>query len=323
MPDSPRPGWAAAADRFATSRLFRRTILGVIAFAAVLVGVETYGGLIDDIRGPLDILNQVIIGIFVVELLVRLAAYGHHPWRFFLDPWNVFDFVIVALCLLPMDSDYAAVARIARVLRVLRLVSAVPRLQIIVSALFKALPSIFYVVLLLGLMFYVYAVIGTGLFGTNDPWHFGNLHLSLLSLFRVITLEDWTDVMYIQIYGSEAYAGYPGSTAGSRPMPIIGVVFFVSFVMFGTMIALNFFVGVVLNSLDGAQREQAESLIEATREDLGPDCRDAELAAITREVSRLHERLQAIVAAGGGDPGSGAGPRTERGAPSPPANEAE
>jgi len=293
----PSPAWAESARRVAESAAFRHTILAIIGLAAILVGVETYGGVVDEIRPTLDLVNQLIIIAFVVELVVRIAACGHRPWAFFRDPWNVFDFVIVAVCLLPMDGEFAAVARLARVLRVLRLVSTVPRLQVIVSSLFNAIPSIFYVMLLLALLFYVYGVSGTVLFGTNDPWHFGTLHVSLLSLFRVITLEDWTDIMYIQIHGSAAYAGYPGSTEGSRSMPIVGAAFFVSFVLLGTMIALNFFVGVVLKSLDDAQKDQAEAILEASRRNRPPGSRETELAEIADQIAALHERLAGLVAA--------------------------
>ncbi len=303
------PGWARAASRLAAHPLFRRTVLVLILAAGVLVGLETYGDIVA-VNPPLfRTLDTVIVALFVVEILVRMAAYGRRPWRFFLDPWNVFDFVIVAVCLLPVDGKFAAVARLARVLRVLRLMSAIPRLQLIVNALFHAIPAISYVMLLVGLLFYVYAVIGTGLFGDNDPWHFGNLHVSLLTLFRVITLEDWTDVMYIQMVGSAAWDGYPGSTAGSVAQPLLATFYFVSFVLIGTMIVLNFFVGVVLNSLDESQKKQAARLLERASQDEDADELVRELAMLARRSAELQERIARLAerhaaVAGADRPGS-------------------
>lgn len=291
-PDDPaEPAWARAAARIARHALFRRAVLVLILGAGILVGVESYGEVVSRSPELFRAVDAAIVALFVVEILVRMAAYGRRPWRFFLDPWNVFDFVIVAVCLLPVDGRFAAVARLARVLRVLRLMSAIPQLQLIVNALFHAIPAISYVMLLVGLLFYVYAVIGTGLFGDNDPWHFGNLHVSLLTLFRVITLEDWTDVMYIQMVGSAAWDGYPGSTENSVARPILATVYFVSFVLIGTMIVLNFFVGVVLNSLDESQKKQASRLLEQTARDEHADELVRELAVLARRSEELQERI--------------------------------
>ena len=124
-------------------------------------------------------------------------------------PLERFDFVIVAICLMPVNATYAAVLRLLRVLRVLKLVRALPRLQILVSALLKSIPSMGYVAILLFLVFYVYACAAVFIFGANDPVHFGHLPLAMLSLFRVVTGEDWTDVMYIAMYGCDQY-GYEG-----------------------------------------------------------------------------------------------------------------
>ena len=111
----------------------------------------------------------------------------------------------------------------------------IPRLQLLVSAMLKSLPSMGYVTILLFLLFYIYAVMGVMLFGKNDPVHFGDLWLSLLSLFRVVTLEDWTDVMYLQMFGSDVYQGYNQDYTGPiepKAMPITAVLYFVSFVLF-------------------------------------------------------------------------------------------
>ena len=124
-------------------------------------------------------LDKFILGVFIVEALLKMAAHGRQPWRYFADGWNVFDFLIVVLCLLPVGGPFAAVLRLARALRLLRLVSALPKLQLLVGALLKSLSAMGYVSLLLALLFYIYAVAGIHLFGAHDPKHFGSLRAAL------------------------------------------------------------------------------------------------------------------------------------------------
>jgi len=237
---------------------FTQFITGVILLAGVIVGLETYPSIVEDWSGALHFADRLILIIFTVEVAVKMGAEGSKPWRYFRDPWNVFDFLIVFAAYMPIDAQFITVLRLARVLRVLKLVRALPKLQIIVSALLKSIPSMGYVSLLLLLLFYLFAVTGTFLFGENDPVHFRNLQLSMLTLFRVVTLEDWTDVMYIQMYGCEGY-GYGGMEhlcTNSTAHPLFGAGFFVTFVLIGTMIVLNLFVGVIMSGMEEAQREQ-------------------------------------------------------------------
>ncbi|MBA3459964.1 MAG: ion transporter [Deltaproteobacteria bacterium] len=243
------------------SRRFQRFIIGVILFAGVLVGLETYPDLVARHGNVLHRLDQVILTIFVAEIVVKILAEGKKPWRYFADGWNVFDFIIVAVCFLPLDAQYVTVLRLARLLRVLKLVRSLPRLQVLVGALLRSLPSMGYVALLLFVMFYVYAVAATFLFGANDPIHFGNLQTSLLTLFRVVTLEGWTEILYIQMKGCAGY-GYGGQEAlciASSAQPIVAAAFFVSFILLGTMVMLNLFIGVIMNGMSEAQSESADS----------------------------------------------------------------
>jgi len=141
--------------------------------------------------------------------------------------------------------------------------TSLPQLQIIVGALIRSIPSMGYVGVLLALNFYVYAVMGVFLFRENDPVHFCDLPRAMLSLFRVVTLEDWTDVMYINMFGSDAYGGYDqlatndtGVIRVSSAHPLLAAMYFSSFVLFGTMIMLNLFIGVIINSMDEARAER-------------------------------------------------------------------
>lgn len=289
----------ARLQAIATSTWFRNAILIAILIASVLIGAETYDT--GTHRETLEFLNRFILWIFVVEALIKMGQYGRHWYRYFLDPWNVFDFSIVAICFIPADTAYAAVLRLTRVMRALRLATALPQLQIIVGALIKSIPSMAYVGLLLTIIFYTYAIIGFFTFGENDPVHFRDLHTAMLTLFRVVTLEDWTDVMYIQMYGSDIYAyiNTTGILPVPRAMPFVGVVYFVSFVMFGTMIMLNLFIGVIINSMEEAQQEhaanvQAGLLAGGEEPSLGQELSTLELQmdAVKQQVQTIRKRIK-------------------------------
>jgi voltage-gated sodium channel len=245
------------------SKIFQRLILVTILLAGVVVGVQTYKAFAREHAIVLNTLDSFILGIFVIEAVIKILAEGNRPQNYFRNPWNIFDFIIVVACLLGpvihLGADFLPVLRLARILRVLRLVSAIPKLQLLVSCLLRSLPSMFYVSILLFLLFYIYGTMAVFLFAENDPIHFRNLQTSILSLFRVVTLEDWTDVMYINMYGSENY-GYSSNdlakwTPISSSSPLGAAIFFVSFVLIGTMIVLNLVIGVIMNSMDESNAE--------------------------------------------------------------------
>lgn len=277
------------------SRRFQFTILGLIVLAAVLVGLETYPKMNEKYGDTITLLNRVVLYMFVLEALMKMGQHGQHFLRYFRDPWNIFDFTIVAVCFLPLDAQYAAVLRLARIVRALRLVTVMPKLQLLVSALLKSIPSMGYVGVLLFLNFYVYAVMGVFLFRDNDPVHFENLQTAMLTLFRVVTLEDWTDVMYIQMLGSDVYA-YSNTTdlpVIPSAQPLVGCFFFVSFVMLGTMIMLNLFIGVILNSMSEAQAE-ADSQYMRDREKREHISLDDEIGEMEASLEKLQQQLSGL-----------------------------
>ncbi len=248
--------------RIADSSRFNIFILLTIIFAGVLVGIQTYERQITHIAHILDQLDFIILLIFTVEVFVKVFAEGTKPLNYFKDPWNIFDFSIVAVCYLAfvtpdLDASFIAVLRLARILRVFKLVTAIPKLQILVGALLRSIPSMGYVGVLLFLLFYIYAAMAVFVYGDNDPVHFENLHLAMLSLFRVVTLEDWTDIMYINMYGCDQY-GYDGMEelcTNPSASPIGAALFFVSFVLIGTMVIMNLFIGVIMTSMEEAKQE--------------------------------------------------------------------
>ena len=224
---------------------FERIIVGLILLSALVLGLETVDFLRDEYSALMTLANRFILAVFILEALIKLVAVSPRIDRYFRDGWNLFDFTIVVLALIPATGQFAMIARLARLLRVLRLISTIPKLRLIVSTLIRSLPSMGHVVLLMSVIFYIYAVSGYHLFHDHDPVHWGNLGLSLLTLFRVVTLEDWTDVMYT-----------------AMEMHPMAWIYFVSFVVMGTFVIVTLFIAVVLNNLDEAKHEQLESLRE-------------------------------------------------------------
>lgn len=276
------------------SKWFQRSIISVIFVAAVLVGLETSPGIRKQHGFLLHFLDQLILGIFTAEIAIKMGAHGRKPWRYFLDSWNIFDFLIVVVCFLPMEGQFAAVLRLVRILRVLRLVSAVPRLQLLVGALLKSVPSMGYVSVLLLILFYIYAVMGTFLFSAHDPMHFGSLGISMISLFRTVTMEGWTDLMYTQIYGS-SYVDGQSNPMFLKPHGYLAVAYFVSFILIGTMVMLNLFIGVIMKSMNEVQTDA--ELTERARHyrTLGHATVSDDIKKLEHQIDSLKEALHLVL----------------------------
>lgn len=244
-------------NKIVNSKFFRNFITSIIILSGVIIAFETYPEIHRQHYTLLHWADRLILYIFAVEISLKIISFGRRPWDYFKDPWNVFDFLIVAVCFLPLaDTHYVAVLRIARILRVLRVFSVMPRLQLLVSALLKSIPSMGYVIFLLGILFFIYGVLGTFIFGQKDPVHFGNLHLSVITLFKVLTLEGWTDILNFQLYGTSD----PNAEFNSQPHSYGAFFYFVSFILIGAMIIMNLFIGVIMNSMQESHKELEDSL---------------------------------------------------------------
>ncbi|MDH5356266.1 MAG: ion transporter [Gammaproteobacteria bacterium] len=214
-----------------SNRKFEAFVIAIIILSAVLIGARTY-----DIPGyALDIIHLLdwfITLIFLLEISIRFL--GEERKRdFFKNGWNIFDTVIVFASLIPIqDGEMALLGRLVRVFRVLRLVSIVPEMRILVNALVKALPQLFYVVILMFVIFYIYGAAGSMFFNLINPTLWGDVATAMLTLFRVMTFEDWTDVMY------ETMAVYPMSWT-----------YYLTFIFFTTFAFLNMVIGIVVNTL--------------------------------------------------------------------------
>ncbi|RDI95055.1 ion transporter [Meiothermus sp. QL-1] len=263
---------------------FNRVVTALILLAAALVGLETYPELLD--HPALTTLNQLVLGLFALEVLLRFGAEWPRPARFFQNGWNLFDLGIVTLSLLPDLGGYAVAARMLRLLRVLRLIRTLPDLQVILGALLRSIPSIGYVLVLMLLLLYLYAVAGVFLFGRNDPFHFGNLHTALLTLFSILTLEGWVEVFRAQYFGCQRFTlPEPALCTEPQAQPLVATIYMLSFVLLGTLIFLNLLVGIVVNSMDEMRKTlQKQSSTQNNAIEL--------LEAKLREAQALLERIK-------------------------------
>lgn len=261
---------AEVCRRLVEAPLFNQIIIGLIMINAAAVGLETSVWVRERFSGILTDINQLILGAFMLEAAIKIIAHGNRPWRYFGNGWNCFDFTVIALSLIPAAGPLATLARLVRVLRVLRLVSAFPELRLLVDTLLRSLPSMLHISILMGIIFYIYGVAGYFLFHEIDPTHWRTLPISLLSLFRIVTFEDWTDIMYVAM----------------ETMPY-SWLYFVSFVVMGAFVMINLFIGVVLNNLEETKLRRLDELsappsqIEILRE----------LRATQASLARLQKRL--------------------------------
>jgi len=274
------------------SSLFRYFILFLIIGSGVIVGLETYPSVNMQYSDLFFVIDKVIIYIFLLEIILKMLAKGSKPWEYFVDPWNIFDFVIVAVCFMPgIDTHFVAVLRMARILRVFRIISIFPKLQILVNALLKSIPSMGYVVVLLFLVFYIYAVLGSFIFANRDPVHFGSLHLSMITLFKVLTLEGWTDILNIQIYGSTE----PNAEFTTEAVSYWSLAYFISFILLGAMIIMNLFIGVIMNSMQESHAELEKNLLQKQMAESGAQgvVKNLELKIdeLKKEMQKLSELL--------------------------------
>lgn len=227
-----------------------RLIIALIVVNAIVLGLETSPSVMSAVGTQLVWLNHFIVAIFVLEIGLKWLAHG---WRFFRSGWNWFDFLIVGIALIPASGPFE-ILRALRILRVLRLFSQVPKLRAIIESLMRALPGMGWTALLLMLVFYVFGVMGTLLFGQAFPEYWGSLGASLFSLFQIMTLESW-------------------SSGIARPMldafPWVWA-FFVPFILVSSFMVLNLFIAIIVTATQSIhadeQTEQGEHILEELKE---------------------------------------------------------
>jgi voltage-gated sodium channel len=261
--------------RIVDSRWFEPAMIALILFNAVLIGLETSPSIVKTHGDLLHRLNDAILVVFILEAVMKITAAAPRYRDYFCSGWNLFDLAIIVLSLIPATGEFALVARMIRVLRVLRLISAVPQLRLIVATLVRSIPSMGHVVMLFSILFYIYGVTGYHLFHTADAERWGTLGRSLLTLFQMITLDDWANI-YAKASEAHAWAW----------------VFFVSFIVIGTFVVMNLFVAVVINNLEASKDAEAHSHPVTHAELL------VELARTKETLARLESRLTSTAGRG-------------------------
>ncbi|MGD1849502.1 MAG: ion transporter [Cyanophyceae cyanobacterium] len=281
--------------RIARSLRFQRLVLGAIVLAIAIAGLETDPWVMTHGKVVTQVVDKIILLVFAVEAAVKILAEGRSPWRYFKDPWNSFDFLILISLLLPFWGSFFALFRVGRLLRILRVVTTFPRLRLLISTLLQSLPSMGYLLLLLGLLFYVYGIAGTFLFRVNDPVNFGSLGPAILSLFTVVTLEGWTTIMYTQIYGCDRYGydSFPELCIAPDQFPVIAPIFFISFVLIGALVILNLFVGVIISSMM-TSIDEMEGTNADTDNRVSPNQQATHELSLQRQIRTVEAQLTAI-----------------------------
>jgi voltage-gated sodium channel len=236
----PRPNTVA---RIVDSNAFTTVVVATIAVNAVVLGLQTYEGVEERWGRTLDVLNGVCLGIFLAELAVRVAAYWPRPWAFFRNGWNVFDFVVVMAAFVPGVRQNSTLLRLVRVLRVVRLVRVLPDLRVLLLGVWRSVPPLASIAAVTAMIIFVYGMVGWILFGDELPEQWGNIGRAMLTLFVMLTLED-----------------FPVYMAEAMEINSWAWIYFVSFILVAAFIVLNVLIGIVLNSMEEArefERRQA------------------------------------------------------------------
>ena len=275
--DTPPDGLRARLRDLVERPIVRNWIMALVILNAALLGLSTSPWVMDRVGGLIWILDRLILTIFVLEILAKLIAYGR---SFFRDGWNVFDFLVVGLGLMPQGNGLSAL-RALRVIRALRILSAVPQMRNVVQALFDALPGMGAVVIMLSIVFYVFAVMATIMFGAAFPDWFGTVGESLYSLFQIMTLESWSMGIVRPVMEVFPYAW----------------AFFVPFIVMTAFSVLNLFIGLLVNTMQSAVDADAEEEFEKLRDLVRSetDQVDAHVIELQKEIGELRAEIRAMM----------------------------
>ncbi len=246
------------------SNSFQKTIVSVILLNSLLIGLETSDRIMSSFGQYIDSFDLVILVLFTIEIIAKIYAYRA---SFFRDSWNLFDLSIVVISIMPAAGSFA-VFRALRIVRTLRLLKNIPKLRVIIESLLQSIPSIGWIGVLLFIVYYTYAVIGTNLFGTAYPKYFGDLGNAFYTLFQIMTLESWSSAVARPIMDGMPFAP----------------LYFVSFILIATYTTLNVFIAIVVNTMN-------EVSIKGIKEE-EQHIKDL----VIEEHHRLHAKMDAIEA---------------------------
>jgi voltage-gated sodium channel len=271
--------------RIADSTRFQAFIFAVIVANAVTLGLGTYE-FSDGVDRLISTFDDAFLGVFVVELAIRIAAFGRRPQDFFRSGWNVFDFVVISLAFVPGIRDNVTLLRLARLLRVVRLISVMPDLRMLVRAMARSLPPITSLGLLTLLLMYVYAMLGWILFHQEDPENWGNIGQSMLSLFQILTLENW-----------------PSFLDTGQAIHSASWIYFVSYVLIASFLVINILIAIIINSMEEVHDLERAADRDARRQELDEQLAsgDGTIADRLDEIRDSLDKLETQLAEGGGE----------------------
>ena len=264
--------------RIVASAWFDFLIFGVIIANAVVLGLDTYDSIRRDAGGLLHTLNDVFLGVFVVELAIRIGAYGRRPQDFFKSGWNVFDFVVIGAAFLPGLRENSTLLRLVRLARVLRVIRLLPELRLLITAVGRSLPGLASLTVMAVILLYVYGIVGWLVFGDALPDEYGNIGDAMLTLFLLLSLENLPSVV-------------------ERGMEVSdwAVPYYVSFVLIAAFLVLNILIGVVINSLDEARELEWERMQSERREAAADGLDEVDDRRVVL-LGHLHELRRAVEA---------------------------
>ena len=262
-------GWRGRLIGWIESPRIQHLLIAVIVANAVVLGIETVPTLMERWGPVLVAADRAMLAVFVVEIGLRIVA---HRLSFFRDPWSVFDFLVTAVALVPAAGPFS-VLRALRVLRVLRLLTMVPSMRRVVGGLLSAIPGLVSVLAIIGIIFYVSAVIATKLFADKFPDWFGSLGESAYTLFQVMTLESWSMGIARPVMEAYPYAW----------------IFFVAFILVSTFTMLNLFIAIIVNAMQSQQAEEARHTEQVVAERI-----DDDTAALQRELAEMRSDLREV-----------------------------
>jgi voltage-gated sodium channel len=265
---------ASTCKRIADSSVFQGFILGVIVLNAITLGIQTYD-LSESTESRLSTLDDVFLGIFVVELIIRVAAFGSRPQDFFKDGWNLFDFIVIGAAFVPGIRENATLLRIVRLLRVVRVVTVLPDLRVLIQALVRSVPPILSLAVLTIMLMYVYGMIGWILFHEEDSQNWGDLGQAMLSTFTMLTLENWPELL------ERGMAIHPSSW-----------IFFVSYVLLASFLVINILIAIIINSVE--QVHQAEREEERAERLERLDQGDADTITVSDRLTALRDAIDEL-----------------------------
>jgi voltage-gated sodium channel len=254
-------------------------MLGVITLNAIVLGAETYGGVRDRYGDALHLLNEIFLGFFVVELVIRLVACWPRPGRFFTNGWNLFDFLVVVASFLPGLRENATLLRLLRLARIVRAVRFLPDLRVVLAAVVRSVPGVSSLAVMTLLLVYLYGMVGWVVFHEHDPGNFGNVGQAMVTMFVLLTLEN-----------------LPTYIERGQELSDWTLLFYLSYVLVASFLIFNLFIGIVINSMEEARAEEQRRDRDAERAAAAAsdDAEDDLVVAVEDRIDDLRSALDEL-----------------------------